>query len=300
MLYQNFNNYLTYEKRYSENTTKAYMADIQEFQTFLQEEFQTNNILDATKEMFRSWIVSLIESGITPRSVKRKISSIKNLFRYCEKHNLIETNPTLQVTNLKQSEYLPVFLTQKQMQEVISILPKAVSYESARDRCIVILLYATGIRRAELVNLQMNQINLQEKQIRIIGKRNKERQIPIGDELSKELRQYIDIRANFITENSQKKAIDEKVCFFTSSCKPIYHRLVHDIVHKTLSTVASNKKLSPHVLRHTFATHMLDEGADINAIKELLGHANLAATQIYVHNSIEKLKSIYKQAHPRA
>jgi integrase/recombinase XerC len=244
--------------------------------------------------MIRLWIVSLLESGISARSVNRKLSALKTFAKYLIREGLLKSNPLEKVLKPKMSKRIPAFIDQEKLNDVLDKFDFGNNYEGIRNQLIVETLYQTGIRRSELVGLKMTSVDLNENNLRVLGKRNKERIIPIGTELSKKIRSYLDFREKIFPGTM------EQSLFLTTDGKPIYHKLVYRMINQFLKMVTTLEKKSPHLLRHTFATHLLNKGADINAIKELLGHANLAATQVYTHNTFEKLKSIYKQAHPRA
>ncbi len=300
MLKNNFFDYLKYEKRYSPHTIKAYSADLEDFSIFLKATYSTDDLLMVTPEMIRSWLVKLFELSISPRSINRKISSLKSFYRFCFKQGIIQTNPLLKVTSPKQLSSLPAFISGEKMSQLLSSGIFGSDFESTRDKLIITMLYATGIRRAELLSLKITDIDLSNLTIKVTGKRNKQRIIPIGNSLNKAIQDYILIRYNFLNKKTETDINIPNQVFVTSKAKPLSERQVYNIVHKYLTFISSNEKLSPHVLRHTFATQMLDNGADINAIKDILGHSSLAATQVYTHNTIEKLKKIHKQAHPRA
>jgi integrase/recombinase XerC len=280
MLKDKYIDYLTFEKRYSAHTILAYHTDLDDFTKFLSLQYNTNDPLQADHSLIRSWLISLIDRKISTRSVNRKISTLKSFYRYCQK--------------------LPVFLTHDNLDKLLQKIKFDEDYEGCRDKIIITLFYATGIRRAELIQINIPDIDVEKGTLKVLGKRNKERIVPIGEKLIVQLKEYLIIRDKFLSEIKQDHQNNTQTLFVTSKGLPVYPRLIYSIVHSYLSMIASNSKLSPHVLRHTFATHMLDDGADLNAIKEILGHSSLAATQVYTHNTIEKLKTIYKQAHPRA
>jgi len=300
MLKDQYIDYLRFEKRYSAHTIQAYHSDLDDFGKFLSQQYLVSEPLQADHTLIRSWLISLFERKISARSINRKISTLKSFYRFCQKQGLLTNSPMLKVVAPHVSKQLPVFLTLENLEKVFNAIEFKQDYEGIRDKMIITLLYATGIRKAELVQLMITDIDLINGTIKVIGKRNKERIVPIGGGVVISLREYITFRSNFLIENSIQFENNNQPLFVTLKGLPIYARLVYSIVHNNLSLVASNNKLSPHVLRHTFATHMLDDGADLNAIKEILGHSSLAATQVYTHNTIEKLKTIYKQAHPRA
>jgi integrase/recombinase XerC len=240
--------------------------------------------------MVRSWLVSLGEQRIAPRSVNRKLTSLKTYFRYLLRQGTIEVNPMLKVSAPKIPRRLPLFVEKEKMDLVFSGVDFGEGYPGLRDRVILELFYATGMRLAELVALRDQDIDLSASTIRVTGKRNKERIIPLGNSIRGLLETYME----------EKRTFGNQHLFLTDSGKPIYPRMVQRTVSRLLGGVTTLGKKSPHVLRHTFATHLLNNGAELNAVKELLGHASLAATQVYTHNTIEKLKKVYKQAHPRA
>jgi len=300
MLKEKYIDYLQYEKRYSTHTVLAYHSDLDDFSGFLSMQYNISDLLLADHTLIRSWLISLIDRKISTRSVNRKLSSIKSFYRYCQRQGLLPSNPMLKVVAPRTSKQLPVFLTHDNLENLLQKVVFEDSFEGIRDKMILTLFYATGIRRAELVQINISDLDLNAGTLKVTGKRNKERIVPLGEQVINQMKEYLYNRNRFLSEN---KTVTENNCtslFVTPKGLPAYPRLIYNIVHKNLSEVASNNKLSPHVLRHTFATHMLDDGADLNAIKEILGHSSLAATQVYTHNTIEKLKTIYKQAHPRA
>jgi len=242
--------------------------------------------------MIRSWIVQLMESGISTRSINRKITTLKTYFKFQLRKDAIKVNPMLKVQSPKTSKRLPVFIDQNKMELLFEEQNFGKEFADLRDRLLLELLYSTGMRLSELVGLTDNSIDQFQSQLKVLGKRNKERIIPFTPKLKATIKEYLDERnKTFPSANS---------FFVTDSGKPIYPKFVYRVVTRRLAAVTTLDKKSPHVLRHTFATHMLNNGADINSVKELLGHANLSATQVYTHNTIEKLKKVYKQAHPRA
>jgi integrase/recombinase XerC len=300
MLKDKYIDYLQFEKRYSAHTVLAYHSDLDEFSGFLQNQYTISDLLLADHTIIRSWLISLIDDKISTRSVNRKLSTLKSFYRFCLKQGLLSANPILKVVAPRTSKHLPVFLTHDNLDNLFHNVEFDDSFEGFRDKMIITLFYATGIRRAELVNINTSDLDLDKGTLKVLGKRNKERIVPIGENIISKLKDYIILRQAFLFENNLAIQNNTDALFVTSKGLPVYPKMAYNIVHKYLSLTASNNKLSPHVLRHTFATHMLDDGADINAIKEILGHSSLAATQVYTHNTIEKLKSIYKQAHPRA
>lgn len=300
MLKEKYIDYLQYEKRYSTHTVLAYHSDLDDFSGFLSMQYNISDLLQADHTLIRSWLISLIDCKISTRSVNRKLSSIKSFYRYCQRQGMLSSNPMLKVVAPRTSKQLPVFLSRNNLENLLQTVAFKDSYEGTRDKMILTLFYATGIRRAELVQINISDLDLNSGTLKVTGKRNKERIVPLGEQLIIQLKEYLVELDHFLSENKTRTEDNCTSLFVTSRGLPAYPKLIYNIVHKNLSEVASNNKLSPHVLRHTFATHMLDDGADLNAIKEILGHSSLAATQVYTHNTIEKLKTIYKQAHPRA
>ncbi len=296
MNYQDFIDYLKYEKRVSPHTVTAYEHDLSRFFNYLEEKLEINQLSDVHTEDIRSWIISLLEDeSLQAKSVSRMISAVKAFYRYKLKIKELSVNPTLTIQSPKVPKKLPQYVEQKDMEHLFSDIPFEDSFEGLRDRTILELFYATGMRLSELLNLKIQDIHFQDNTIKVLGKRNKERLIPFGNRLSELLTMYLG--------NLEKKFVDgtkNNYIFVTDKGEQLYPKAVYRIVRKYLDMVTTIDKRSPHVLRHTFATHLLNNGADLNAIKTILGHSSLAATQVYTHNSIEQLKSIYKQAHPRA
>lgn len=300
MLKDRFFDYLLYEKRYSPHTIKAYTSDLTDFILFIEKQYNVVNPAEADHFMIRSWLVDQFDKKNTARSINRKLSSLKSFYRFCIIQGHLSVNPMLKVTAPKHTAPLPVFLTKDNMSNLLSKVTFPNTFEGERDKLIITLLYTTGIRRAELIGLTINDINLNNSTIKVLGKRNKERILPLGEQMLLLIKNYLLIRSKIISQKDKPFENKQQSVFVTNKGDSIYNKLVHNVVHKYLSLISSHHKLSPHVLRHTFATQMLDNGAELNAIKELLGHSSLAATQVYTHNTIEKLKKIYKQAHPRA
>ena len=289
MLQNRFITYLTSEKRFSEHTVKSYTTDLKQFTSFLSDEFQIiDNIDEIHFQIIRTWIASLLEKGISPRSVNRKISTLKSYFKFLIREGVILENPMIKLVAPKSKKRLPVFIEEEQISSLLNEVQFEDGFTGERNKLIIELFYVTGIRLSELINIKILDVNFQSQVIKVLGKRNKERLIPLSSNVLEELKNFID------------KYQIGYFLFTNEDGKKLYTKLVYRIVNKYIGKISSVNKRSPHILRHTFATHMLNNGADINAIKELLGHANLSATQIYTHNTIEKLKTVYKQAHPRA
>jgi len=291
---ESFVQYIRYEKRFSQHTVKAYQRDLECFFEFQSNLFQTTDVKEINHSMIRSWIVSLMEDKLSPRSVNRKISSLKTYYKFLLRSGAISVDPLLKVQSPKTSKRLPVFVDKEKMEKLFEDSFQSNDFESTRNKTILELFYATGMRLSELTNLSVQDIDFSGNTIKVLGKRNKERLIPLTNSIRKTLKDYIRIKAE------QDFSDSNPFLFVTKEGKRIYHKLVYRIVTQLLGEVTTLERKSPHILRHTFATHMLNNGADINSIKEILGHANLSATQVYTHNTIEKLKQVYKQAHPRA
>lgn len=289
---QDFVNYLQFEKHFSVNTITAYQNDLHQFQQFLTTNFEVQHVKAINHQMIRSWLVHLMENKIVARSVARKLTTLKSFYKYLLKENIVENNPMAKVQSPKIQKRLPVFVEEKPMQQLLDQTAFLEGFEGNRDKLIINLLYSTGIRLSELIGLKTLDTDLFQNQIKVLGKRNKERIIPITNELSEQIKAYIKER--------DRENLSHDNLFVTVKGEKMYAKLVYNIVKRNLGYVTSIEKKSPHVLRHTFATHLLNKGADLNAIKELLGHANLSATQVYTHNSIGRLKNIYKNKHPRA
>ncbi|MBR0077066.1 MAG: tyrosine-type recombinase/integrase [Bacteroidales bacterium] len=290
-----FLDYLKYEKRSSEHTVTAYEGDLAQFETYLRENFSGVTVLETEPLMVRAWMMELIEGGDSARTVNRKVSALRAFFRYHVKLKNVTVNPMEAISSPKIQKRLPQFVEEGDMENLFSEDLFEDTFEGWRDRLIFELFYATGMRLSELTNIRRNDIDLYACTVKVLGKRNKERIIPFSPRLKEVILKYFSLFDEKYPEIPKNYYI-----FVAPNCNKIYPKAVYRIVRKYLDLVTTIDKRSPHVLRHTFATHLLNHGADINAIKEILGHASLAATQVYTHNSIEKLKNIYNQAHPRA
>ena len=290
-----FLDYLTYEKRSSEHTVTAYEGDLSEFEAYLQQNFKDISMLGTEPVMVRAWMMEMLEKGLSARTVNRKVSALRAFFRYHVKLGNVSVNPMEAVTAPKVKKRLPQFVEEEEMDDLFKEELFEDTFEGWRDRFIIELFYATGMRLSELTNIRRDDLDLYACQVKVLGKRNKERIIPFSPRLKEVALKYLALFDEKYPEIPKNYYI-----FVAPNCNKIYPKAVYRIVRKYLDLVTTIDKRSPHVLRHTFATHLLNHGADINAIKEILGHASLAATQIYTHNSIEKLKNIYNQAHPRA
>jgi len=287
---EKFLQYLELEKRYSAHTLKSYRSDLDQLQTYLVDTYDENHIEYLSHEMLRSWMVSLMETKISSRTISRKMSAVKSFFKWGRKFEYITNDPTLKIMLPKIPKRLPVYVDEEEMETINTdgIFPD--TFEGIRDRVIVELFYQTGIRSNELLTLKTKDVDFLRGTIKVLGKRNKERIIPVGRDVISLMETYHKMRtADF------KSSL---FFFITLKGESLYPKLVYKIVNTYLGRISSLRKKSPHVLRHTFATHMLNRGADLNAIKELLGHSSLAATQVYTHNSIERLQEIHRKAHP--
>ena len=290
---ERFTQYLQAERRLSAHTVESYLRDLSQWILYLE------NVYEETPEnasaiMARSWIGEMLEAGLSARSAARKISALNTFYNMSLRQHLISVNPFEGITAPKAKKRLPVFLREKEMENLLQGLEFADDFEGVRDRLILELLYQTGMRRAELIGLSEQSVDFEARTIKVVGKGNKERIIPVSNTLIELIQSFVKYRS------SQLKTPNEKALLILKNGKPLYPKFVYQVVTKYLAQVSSIQKKSPHVLRHTFATHMLNRGADLNGIKEILGHASLAATQVYTHNSIEKLKQVHKKSHPRS
>ncbi len=283
--------YLNFEKAYSKHTLIAYRKDLELFQLFLKANYQSTPLLDVSYRHVRDWIVFLVNNHLENQSINRKMSALKSFYAFYEKVGDITMSPMQGHKALKTPKRIAIPFSKKELQEVNAFFENADSFEACRDYVIIELLYTTGIRRAELINLEISSVNFDNKAIKVLGKRNKERYIPILSNTVLVLKKYLDYRRELET--------DSEYLLVTKKGNPIYPSLVYKVVNKVLSFVSTKNKKSPHILRHTFATHLLDQGADLTAVKDLLGHVSLASTQIYTQTSLSQLKKVYKKAHPR-
>lgn len=288
-----FLSYLAKEKRYSNNTIEAYRRDLTDYAVFLS--LSECNLRNADYKMVRKWMKNLAQRYESARTINRKLSALKSFYKYLLKTSKIKENPMLKIIHPKQPKVLPVFFSEEEMGNLFNKVEFGSGYEGVRDKTILEIFYATGMRCSELVGLKHANIDLNSKTIRVFGKGKKERLIPITDQLAEVLENYLKIKAQNFNNISANSSL-----FITMKGEPVYRELIYRVVQKYFKQVSALTKMSPHVIRHTFATHLLNHGADINAIKSLLGHSSLAATQVYVHTSVEQLKKIYNQAHPRA
>jgi len=287
-----FLKYLALEKKYSKHTITAYQNDLNSFQTFCNQEFGEESIAAVNYAQIRNWIVSLVNSKISNRSINRKVSSLKSFYKFLQKIKQIEVNPLVKHQALKVLKQVQVPFSEKEIFSVLNAVDNEVDFESVRNKLIVELFYSTGMRRNELINIKITDIDDVNETVKVLGKRNKERYIPLLKSVRESLKKYSEFRKEIENE--------EPYLFLTKNGKKIYDTLVYRVINNYFSAVSSKVKKSPHVIRHSFATHLLNEGADLNAVKELLGHSSLASTQIYTHSSLGKLKEVYNQAHPRS
>jgi integrase/recombinase XerC len=288
-----FLQYIKYIKHYSPYTVQSYQKDMEQFFLFCSFDIEAEeSIIDS--RLIRSWMVHLVETGHSSRTINRKISALKSYFRYLLKEGIVQVNPVARVLTPKTVKKLPLFVNEDQMDHLLDRVDFGDNYTGFRNRIIIETFYQTGMRLSELVNLRVADLDFLQQTVKVLGKRKKERIIPLDRQFCMNLKQYLSDRS--VAFPGQ----EDSWFLLTHSGRKVYPRLVYRVVHSFLSLVTTADKKSPHVLRHTFATHMLNKGADLNAIKELLGHANLSATEVYTHNTFEKLKSVYKQAHPRA
>ncbi len=288
-----FLDYLSLEKKYSQHTITAYKADLESFIDFYKDSYGNHTIATANYSQIRSWIVQLVNDGVSNRSVNRKVSSLKSYYKFLMKVGVLQVNPLSKHQALKVSRGLQVPFSVSEIEEVLEGFTDKEDFESVRDRLIVELFYATGIRRNELVNLKLSDVNVLEGQIKVLGKRNKERFLPLLPSVCETIELYLERRAELISGQ------EEECLLLTKKGVKIYETLVYRVINSYFSKASSKVKKSPHILRHSFATHLLNEGANLNAVKELLGHSSLAATQVYTHVDIRQLTEVYKQAHPR-
>lgn len=286
--------YLRGERRYSNHTTKNYISDLMQCHQYLESSYELKEWGEVIGVMLRSYVVKLSSDGLRARTINRKISALRSFFQYLKKLGVIQTNPTSRIVSLKTQKRLPETINEDAFAKLSELDPENGSFGDIRDFLMLELLYQTGMRRAELIHLRHQDIDLVRKTILVFGKGNKQRIIPMSPKLLERIERYVEAKEEHLPNS------EERVLIVTDKGKRLYPKFVYNRIVALLSSVSTSKKRSPHVLRHTFATHLTNNGAELNAVKELLGHASLAATQIYTHNSIEKLKKAYSQAHPKS
>ena len=293
MLTDSFLDYLRYERNYSEKTVLAYGEDISQLREFAQEEIGDFNPAEVTPELIREWIVSLMDKGYASTSVNRKLSSLRSFYKFLLKKKVVLVDPLRKITGPKNKKPLPSFLKENEMNRLLDDTDFGEGFEGCRDHLIIEMFYATGIRLSELIGLDDKDVDFSASLLKVTGKRNKQRLIPFGDELKEGMLEYVNVRNEQVLESGG-------AFFVRKNGERLYKNLVYNLVKRNLSKVVTLKKRSPHVLRHTFATTMLNNEAELGAVKELLGHSSLTTTEIYTHTTFEELKKVYKQAHPRA
>jgi integrase/recombinase XerC len=291
---QSFIEYLKFEKRYSVHTIISYQTDLSSFFEYSVKQYGDLHLAEITHSFIRSWLANLKEKKLTSKSINRKISTLRSFFKYHMKRGAITVMPTVNIIAPKISRRLPVFIKEADTKQLLETLNASTEdWKTLNARMLISLFYATGMRLSELINLKEKQLDPARSQLRVLGKGNKERIIPVSKELFREIRSYQDFKRKTFEAK-------EEVLLVTEKGKRMYPKYAWLLVNKYLGQASTLDKKSPHVLRHTFATHLMNNGADLNAVKELLGHASLAATQVYTHNTIEKLKDVHKKAHPKA
>ncbi len=288
-----FLSYLSLERKYSPHTVTAYKADLEEWALFCSEEFSLKDIDSANYSLIRSWIVQLVDSKVSNRTINRKIAAVKAYYKFLLRIGQIAANPLAKHTALKTTKKVEIPFSELEMEAVLQQITYADDFEGARDKLIVALLYTTGMRRAEMINLKMGNVDFSSMTLKVLGKRNKERILPLLSSTKELFDQY------FVYRDALETIEDGEFVFLSKAGNKIYETLVYRIINRYFSEVSSKVKKSPHILRHTFATHLLNKGADLNSVKELLGHSSLASTQVYTHNSIAELKKVHSASHPR-
>ncbi len=294
MSFTAFSNYLILEKNYSKHTVQAYLSDLETFKAFVLQHYDTINISTANYPQIRSWIVALVESGLSNRSINRKVSSLSSYYKFLLKIEEITRNPLAKHRALKTSKEVQIPFSEKEVNLVLDELHFDNSFEGIRDRLIIELFYSTGMRRIELIDLKLSSVDMHTNTVKVLGKRNKERIVPLLNPVKASLKRYLTERSKLVN------IVDVDYLFLTKKGVKIYETLVYRVINDYFSQASTKVKKSPHILRHSFATHLLNQGADLNAVKELLGHTSLAATQVYTHNSIAELKKVHLSAHPRS
>lgn len=294
MPFKSFTDYLLLEKNYSALTLKAYQSDLDSFSEFILKEYESQSINQVNYPQIRNWIVLLVESEISNRSINRKISALNTYYKFLLKVGDIQLNPLAKHKALKTSKKIQIPFSQVEIETVLDELNFDDDFEGLRNKLIIELFYSTGIRRIELVELKLDSVSIDNKLLKVLGKRNKERLIPLLPSVIKTIKAYLNVRSSLTSIE------DSRSLFLTKKGVKIYETLVYRIINDYFGNASAKVKRSPHILRHSFATHLLNQGANLNAVKELLGHSSLAATQIYTHNSIAELKKVQLKAHPRS
>ena len=288
-----FRDYLQLEKKYSPHTVNAYLNDLISFETYIKTEFDSDDLLNVNYSLIRSWIVTLVDTQISNTSVNRKISSLKSYYKFLLKTKQIAISPLLKHKSLKTPKTLQIPFSEKELDEVLNFITYPEGFEGVRDKLIIDLFYSTGIRRTELIHLKMLNIDLSNTTLKVLGKRNKERILPLLPNIASQIKLYLTERAYL------ERITDNDIFFLTLKGVKMNDSLVYRLINSYFSNVSEKVKKSPHILRHTFATHLLNNGADLNSVKELLGHSSLASTQIYTQSSLFELKKVYGDSHPR-
>lgn len=291
---KSFFNYIEFEKRYSKHTITSYKNDLTQFSAFLEKEYEISKLIEVGHPQIRHWIITLMENEMDPKTINRKIATLKSYYKFQLREGVISKNPTLKIIAPKVQKKLPVFVEESSMENLLDYFEFSNDFKGIRDRVVIELLYGTGMRLSELIEMKENNISIYDKTIKVLGKGSKERIIPVNPNLLETIKLYQQTKKD---ENFRNK-VDQFVV--KNDGEKVYPTFIYRMVKKYLGAVTTSEKKSPHVLRHTFATHLLNKGADLNAVKELLGHTSLAATQVYTHNSIDKLKKVFEQAHPKA
>lgn len=291
---QHFLDYLKYQKRYSQHTIISYQTDLTAFNDFIEAQYGPTALAEIKSTYIRTWLAGLKEQGLESKSINRKISTLKSFFKYQLRQQTLTLSPMATIITPKIKKRLPQYVEQKDINTLFNDTPFAQNWQGDTAKLVLDVFYNTGMRRAELVNLKESQIDIHTNTIKVLGKGNKERIIPVSPQLVQSIQHYT------AAKRKEFETFDKEYLFVTNKGKQIYPEFVYKLVTKNLKQVTTIDKKSPHVLRHTFATHLMNNGADLNAVKELLGHSSLAATQVYTHNTIEKLKEVYKKAHPKA
>lgn len=291
MIINHFITYLKVEKGYSPHTLKAYKNDVKGFHQYLESMDNSSDLIAVNYHEIRNWIVDLLANGVDNRSVNRKVSALKSFYKFLQKSDIISKNPLEIHRSLKTQKKIILPFSQKEMVQLKELFPPTEDYDDILAYIIIEILYTTGIRRSELINMKLIDVNIEGKQIKVLGKRNKERFIPLLTSTLELLKKYLVIRLEMTTHFPN--------LLLTKKGNPLYESFVYKVVKQYMTLVSSKERKSPHILRHAFATHLLDEGSDLNTVKELLGHSSLASTQVYTHSSLERLKEVYRKAHPR-